>query len=184
MLIFTQNLGPNAKLKVDLTLQLDAHERSHSRLHLTLEDGSQVGIILPRNNQPLKDGDILQDETGSTCARISAKEQPLIMATCTNPLLFAKACYHLGNRHLPVEIERDKIYFESDPVIIAMVHQLGLETQDCNRAFAPETGAYSHHHHEHAHEHDHDHDHHHEHDHDHDHHHDHGHGERDVELHG
>ena len=70
-------------------------------------------------------------------------------------MLLAKACYHLGNRHMPLQIEDDFLAYQKDHVLDEMVLNLGLTVTHAMRAFEPESGAYESHSTEHSHSHDH-----------------------------
>ena len=135
-----------------LTLPFDLRQRS--RLRATLDDGREVGLFLPRGTV-LRGGDRLlaADETVST---VRAPVQRLL-----------HAAYHLGNRHVPLQIGEGWLRYGHDHVLDDMVRGLGMEV-DCEQApFEPEGGAYGGghgHSHGHSHGHDHGHDHGHSHD--------------------
>lgn len=142
-------------MQPELALRLDYEQRASYRLRVTADDGSEAGIILPRGSRLCRPGDVLVAEDG-TKALVKAADEDLMQAQTSDPLLFSRACYHLGNRHLPLQIEANVLYFAPDKVIEDLCLKLGLELKKVKRPFEPESGAYSEHSHSHG-----DHDHHH-----------------------
>ena len=143
MQTLTQRKPPNPDAVVSFTLALTAEERTRSRHRFETEDGV-VFLRLPRGTV-LQDGDILLDETHSSLVRITAKPEPVLTVTAQTPLLL-RAAYHLGNRHVPVEITPTYLRLSTDPILRTMLEQLGLEVKEEILPFQPETGAYGHHH--------------------------------------
>ncbi|MFN6886552.1 urease accessory protein UreE, partial [Proteus mirabilis] len=82
---------------------LTMDERTKSRLKVALSDGQEAGLFLPRGTV-LKEGDILLSEEGDVVTIEAAKEQVSTVYS-DDPLLLARVCYHLGNRHVPLQIE-------------------------------------------------------------------------------
>jgi urease accessory protein len=144
MLIFTQRQTQNPNTAVALTLALTAAERSRSRHSWETEEGQTVLLRLPRGTI-LRDGDILQNETHSNIIKIIAKPEPVLTVTAPTPLLLLKAAYHLGNRHVPVEITPTYLRLSPDSVLRTMLEQLELEIQAEIQPFQPEMGAYGYH---------------------------------------
>ncbi|TXT30100.1 MAG: urease accessory protein [Rhodocyclaceae bacterium] len=130
-------------------------ERKRSRLKVTLASGLEAGIFLERGDH-LQGGDKLLAEEGSTVVEILAAPEKLIEAIADSPLLFARAAYHLGNRHVPVQIlptdNGGKLRFQADHVLADMVRGLGCTVIESEAPFQPESGAYGSHggHHHHA----------------------------------
>jgi urease accessory protein len=162
-------------------LELDWDTRSKSRFSATDSTGREIGVVLPRGTT-LRGGDVLVAEDGSLL-RIVASPQPVLQVRhCTahgSPFDLLRAAYHLGNRHVPLELQPDLLQFEPDPVLADMLRRQHLIVTEAQAAFEPEGGAYGegaghgHHHHDHeGHDHGHAHDHNHAH---HDHGHDHAH---------
>ncbi|MEC4818741.1 MAG: urease accessory protein UreE [Scytonema sp. PMC 1069.18] len=145
MLTLTQRQPPNPKIAVTLTLALSAEERTRSRYRVETQDGQPVFLRLPRGTV-LRDGDLLQDGTNSSLIRIIAKPEPVLTVIAQNPLDLLRAAYHLGNRHIPVEIKVDYLRLSPDSVLRAMLEQLGLKVIEEIVPFQPEIGAYRHHH--------------------------------------
>ena len=129
-------------------------ERKRSRLKATLASGKEAGIFLERGDH-LHDGDRLLTEDETTVVEIVAAPEKLIEATANTPLLFARAAYHLGNRHVPVQIlptdNGGTLRFQTDHVLAEMVRGIGCTVAEVEAPFQPESGAYGshggHHHH-------------------------------------
>lgn len=177
MQIFTKKTAAPATESVALSYD----DRKRSRLKVTLSTGQEAGIMLERGEH-LHHGERLLDKESGAVVEIHAAPEKLIEAIAGTPILFARAAYHLGNRHVPVQIipepEGGRLLFQTDHVLAEMVKGLGCVVRETEAGFQPEHGAYGgghHHHHDHDdHEHhDHDHE---EHDHHDEHRHDPGHG--------
>lgn len=127
------------------SLALAYDERKRSRLKVTLASGRAAGIFLERGDH-LRDGDRLAAEDGSAVVEILAAPETLIEAEAASPLLFARAAYHLGNRHVPVQIlptaDGGKLRFQTDHVLAEMVKGLGCTVRETEAPFQPESGAY------------------------------------------
>jgi urease accessory protein len=145
MLTCTQRKSPNPDVAVTLTLALTAEERTRSRHRFETEDGKTVFLRLPRGTM-LYDGDILADETNGNLVRIIAKPEPVLTVFAPTEVDLLKAAYHLGNRHVPIEIKATYLRLSPDSVLHAMLQQLGLEVKKEILPFQPEMGAYGHHH--------------------------------------
>ena len=164
-------------LKRAATLELDWDTRSKSRFSATDSTGREIGVVLPRGTL-LRGGDVLVAEDG-TLLRVIASPQPVLQvrhcAEHGSPFDLLRAAYHLGNRHVPLELQPELLQFEPDPVLADMLSRQHLIVTEAQAAFEPEGGAYGegaghgHHHHGHDDHHGHDHDHGHAHDHAHDH---------------
>jgi urease accessory protein len=141
------------------SLTLTFADRRRSRLRATLDDGREAAVMLARGTV-LRDGDRLREpESGLVVAVVAAPEY-LSVARTDDGLLVCRAAYHLGNRHVPVQIGPDWLAYEHDHVLDAMVKAMGLVVRQEQRPFEPETGGYGHagvndRHHDHAHDHDH-----------------------------
>ncbi|MDR9402243.1 MAG: urease accessory protein UreE [Halothece sp. Uz-M2-17] len=142
MLIFTQRCPE--KLKADDTLALDAEARSRPRQHFQLESGESCYLRLPRGTV-LQENDCLTSENGERIVRIVAKSESVLTVKATTPQDLLKAAYHLGNRHVPLEITVDYLRLSPDPVLEKMLQQMGLTMIAEETPFFPELGAYHHH---------------------------------------
>jgi urease accessory protein len=197
---------PRAAYKVEVKgqLRLPFELRQKSRLRTTLVSGEEVGLVLPRG-EILRGGDLVTASDGRVIEVLAAPEK-LLHVEAVNATGLAKAAYHLGNRHVPVQVGEGFLRLSADHVLEEMLKKLGAKVTHVEAPFEPEAGAYAgghhqhdemghggrihdhHHEHDHVHEHDHDHDHGHEHVHDehcgHDHAHDHGHAQEHDHKHG
>jgi len=160
MLYLTQRVDSPGKLTASLTLPIDV--RVKSRIKVTLNDGREAGLLLPRGLL-LRGGDVLSNEDGSEFVQIIAADEGVSVVHCDDPFTLAKACYHLGNRHVPLQIMPGELRYHPDHVLDDMLRQFGLEVTFAHLPFEPEAGAYASesHGHSHGHSHDHGHDHHH-----------------------
>ena len=141
--------------KVSLTYE----QRQKSRGRAVTEKGEEVAWFLPRAHV-LADGDCLAAENGMLLKVIAAPET-LSEVQSDDTLLLTKAAYHLGNRHVPLQIDGNRLSYQHDHVLDAMVTGLGLRVSCVQKPFHPESGAY--HNQSHSHDHSHPHDHAHEH---------------------
>lgn len=151
MLIFTNRVDHTHDYNSTITLEYDL--RKKARLKTKSDNGEEVGLILPRG-MVLRGGDCLKSDGGLIVMIIAAAEK-VSVASSSNKLLLAKACYHLGNRHMPLQIEDDFLAYQKDHVLDEMVLSLGLTVTHAMRAFEPESGAYHSHSTEHSYSHDH-----------------------------
>jgi urease accessory protein len=157
--------GKFSPLQIQDQLVLRFDQRQKARQRVRLLSGREVGIQLPRGTV-LRGGDCLQGESGEI-VRIVAAPEPVSIATSNDPLLLAKAAYHLGNRHVQLEVQRGLLRYLRDHVLDHMIESLGLRVTYAQEPFEPEGGAYAGHSHPHGHAHDHGHDHDHAHTHEH-----------------
>lgn len=137
----TRRLERATVARPSAVLPLTYEQRSRSRLRAHLDDGRAVGILLPRGAEPLRDGDRLSDEQG-VVVQIQAAPEPVSSAESDDPVLLARAAYHLGNRHVALQIEPGRLRWLRDHVLDAMVRGLGLEVVEEEAPFEPEPGAY------------------------------------------
>lgn len=143
MLTLTHRLPADPAATVSLTLALTAEERTRSRYRFASPDGQVVFLQLPRGTV-LHDGDLLQTESEAELVRIVAKPEPVLTVSASHPLELLRAAYHLGNRHIPLEITATYLRLSPDSVLQSMLEQLGLQVQAEVLPFQPEMGAYSH----------------------------------------
>ena len=123
-----------------LTLSYD--QRAKTRQRVTLDSGREAGLLLERGSMP-RDGDLLTDAAGVIAVRVRAAREDVSTVRCDDPLLLARACYHLGNRHVSVQIEDGWIRYRHDHVLDEMITWLGLLVTPEPAPFEPETGAYA-----------------------------------------
>jgi urease accessory protein len=132
------------------TLSMPISQRIKSRLKVSLDDGREAGLFLPRG-RVLRGGDLLQSTDGLVVQVVAAEEQ-VSTVRCDDPHALARACYHLGNRHVPLQIAPGWVRYQHDHVLDNMVKGLGLQVDVDQAPFEPEAGAYhgdghGHHHH-------------------------------------
>jgi urease accessory protein len=146
-------------LKRAATIELDWDVRQKSRFDATDSQGRQIGVFLPRGTA-VRGGDVLVAEDGSL-VRVIAAPQPVLRIThCTahgTPFDLTRAAYHLGNRHVPIELKPDHLKIEPDHVLADMLRSMHLIVVAVDEAFEPEGGAYGSHGGGHSHDHGHDH---------------------------
>ena len=124
------------------TLTLSYQSRAKSRLLAKLDNGEDVGLFLQRG-KVLRGGDVLTGPEGLAVLIIAAPEA-VSVARSDDALVLARACYHLGNRHIALQIALGELRYLADPVLDGMVHGLGLSVEHESAPFEPEAGAYSH----------------------------------------
>ena len=132
-------------LKRASTIELDWDVRQKSRFEATDSLGRRLGVFLPRGTL-VRGGDVLLVEDGSM-VRIIAAPQPVLRitacATHGTPFDLTRAAYHLGNRHVPIELKLDHLKIEPDHVLADMLRAMHLTVHEAEEAFEPEGGAYS-----------------------------------------
>ncbi len=151
MIKFSTRIDSDADAGCTLTLPFESRQKA--RLHTFLDNGTEAGLFLPRGIV-LRGGDKLQAETGEIIEIISADED-VSTVTSEDTLLLMRASYHLGNRHVPLEIKPAYIRFQFDHVLNEMLEHLNLCVSRESAPFEPESGAYSQHGHGHSHSHSH-----------------------------
>lgn len=147
MLEIHERLPEPAAAETILTLPFD--QRRKSRLRATLDDGTEVGLFLPRGTV-LRHGDCLRAVDGQVI-EVRAAPETVSTVIAAEPLPLIRAAYHLGNRHVPLQIEAGRLRYRHDHVLDEMVDLLGLAVTVERAPFEPEAGAYGgghHHHHE------------------------------------
>lgn len=149
-----QGLAP-ALLKRAASVELDWDTRSKSRFEAVDTSGRRLGVFLPRG-RVLRGGDVLVAEDGSL-VRVRAAPQPvLVVRPCAehgSTFDLLRAAYHLGNRHVQLELKPDRLQLEPDPVLADLLRQMHLIVSEEQAAFEPEAGAYASGGHEHRHGH-------------------------------
>ena len=142
MLLIEQRAPDDAAAGARLVLPFELRCRSRLRTHL--EDGEEVGLFLERGGI-LRSGDKLRGNDGRI-VEVAAAPETVMEARSGDPVLIAKAAYHLGNRHVPVQVGVDAksgfLRFGRDHVLGEMVRGLGLAVTEIEAPFEPESGAY------------------------------------------
>lgn len=163
-LVFTQRLINGSDREIQLTLSLTADKRTKTRRYVETDNGQGVYLRLPRGTV-LHHGDVLSTapdvdtasdidtnpdvdtdpEEHAHFIQVIATAEPVMTAYAETSLDLLKAAYHLGNRHVPVEVATKFLRLSPDPVLKHMLLHMGLTVIDEVRPFEPEVGAYHHH---------------------------------------
>jgi len=131
-------------LKRAATVELDWDVRQKSRFEATDSQGRQLGVFLPRGTA-VRGGDVLVTEDGSLIRVLAAPQPVLVITHCKEhgtPFDLTRAAYHLGNRHVAIELRPDHLKIEPDHVLADMLRAMHLIVHASNEAFEPEGGAY------------------------------------------
>ncbi len=145
MVVLTEGVPIEKKVEVSFTISLTAEARTKTRQRIQISEDKWICLRLPRG-KVLKDGDLLLSEADNVVVRIVAQPEPVITVRGKTQLDLLKAAYHLGNRHVPIEITPEYLRLTPDPVLRSLLIQLGLQVTEETVAFHPETGAYGHSH--------------------------------------
>ena len=132
-------------LKRAATVELDWDLRQKSRFDTTDSTGRHLGIFLARGTVA-RGGDVLVAEDGSLIRVIAAPQSVLRITHCTargTPYDLIRAAYHLGNRHVPIELKPDHLKIEPDHVLADLLRAMHLIVNAVDEAFEPESGAYA-----------------------------------------
>ncbi len=141
------------------TITLDWDTRQKSRFDATDSTGRALGVFLPRGSV-VRGGDVLVAEDGSLIRVEAAPQTVLRITACSehgSPFDLTRAAYHLGNRHVPIELKPDHLKIEPDHVLADMLRAMHMTVVEVSAPFEPESGAYGDHggHAGHAHGHEH-----------------------------
>jgi urease accessory protein len=128
------------KLEIRGRLKLPFDSRQKSRLHAKLESGEEVALVLPRGDV-LRGGDLVTASDGRVI-EVVAQPENLLNLECETPAALAAVAYHLGNRHVPVEIGDGYLRIAADHVLEDMARKLGARVTPLEAPFEPEAGAY------------------------------------------
>ncbi|OOG79609.1 urease accessory protein UreE [Hydrogenophaga sp. A37] len=132
-------------------LELDWDVRQKSRFDATASNGRNVGVFLPRGSV-VRGGDVLITQDGSLLRVVAAPQTVLKITACTDhshghahdsAFDLMRAAYHLGNRHVPIELKPDHLKIEPDHVLADMLRAMHLTVAEVREAFEPEGGAYA-----------------------------------------
>jgi urease accessory protein len=135
-------LDPADSRRPTETLTLVFELRRRARLRARLDSGAEVGLLLDRGLS-LKHGQRLGTRDGSLVVEVRARAELLSTVQTTDPHLLARAAYHLGNRHVPLQIEPGRLSYQHDHVLDGLMHELGLHALVVERPFEPEAGGYA-----------------------------------------
>ena len=132
-------------LKRASSVELDWDIRQKSRFDATDSAGRQLGVFLPRGTL-VRGGDVFVAEDGSLIKVMASAQKVLLIQHCADrgtPFDLIRAAYHLGNRHVPIELKPDHLKIEPDHVLAEMLRAMHLIVTEVETAFEPEGGAYS-----------------------------------------
>jgi urease accessory protein len=139
---------PKEKAAGSLTLDFD--RRYRRRIRLTADEGEDVLLDLPKA-VAMADGDGLQLDDGRWL-KVQAAAELIVEVRHKDPNQLMRLAWHLGNRHLPTEIQDQVLRIRPDHVIEDMLHRFGADLVKVQAPFQPEGGAYSGHGHHHNHD--------------------------------
>ena len=130
------------------TLKLAFDQRQKSRLRAHLASGEEVALLLPRGTL-LRGGDLVAASDGRVI-EVVAEPERVLHIECASPVDLARCAYHLGNRHVAVQVGEGWLRIAADHVLAGMLAKLGARVTTIDAPFEPEAGAYSdgHHHHD------------------------------------
>ena len=132
-------------LKRASSVELDWDVRQKSRFDVTDSAGRAIGVFLPRGSV-VRGGDALLAEDGSIIVVRAAPQAVLVVRPCPehgSAFDLLRAAYHLGNRHVQLELQPDRLQFEPDHVLAEMLRAMHLIVSEEMAAFEPESGAYA-----------------------------------------
>jgi urease accessory protein len=139
MIAITHRSQPGVNWDVELVLPYE--KRQKSRLRTRLSSGEEAGVFLERG-EVLRDGDLLAAEDGRV-VRVRAEPEPVIDILCDNARQLVRVAYHLGNRHVPLQIGDGWLRIADDEVLRKMAQALGALIVAREAPFDPEPGAYA-----------------------------------------
>ncbi len=133
-----------AQAQAQLRLPFDLRQKS--RLRTQLASGEEAWLLMPRG-EILRGGDLLQ-ATDGRMVEVVAEPEDVLHITCVDATALARAAYHLGNRHVPVQVGDGFLRITADHVLAEMLKGLGAVLTPMRAPFEPEAGAYGggHHH--------------------------------------
>lgn len=146
MLVVQVKLG--TPVPHDALLVLPFELRQKSRLRTTVAGGEEIGLFLERGSV-LRDGECLRADDGRI-VRVAAADEDLLEVRCPDADELARAAYHLGNRHTPVQLGSGWLRLAADDVLAGMLRGLGATVMPVRAPFEPEAGAYAAGHHSHS----------------------------------
>ncbi|MCU1718773.1 urease accessory protein UreE [Pseudomonas sp. 5P_3.1_Bac2] len=148
MLVIHERIAQQPTCDAELELSFEA--RSKSRLRCFTRAGEEVGLFLERGQPALQHDEYLKAKDGRI-VRVLAKPEALLHVTCANAFELMRAAYHLGNRHVALQLGDGWLRLPDDYVLKAMLEQLGAHVELIEAPYQPEQGAYGGgHHHSHA----------------------------------
>jgi urease accessory protein len=144
MIEIKSRLDSKHGMEIKGQLRLPFELRQRSRLRTKLVSGEEVALVLPRG-EVLRGGDLVAASDGRVIEVLGAPEK-LLHVACATPSDLARAAYHLGNRHVPVQVGEGFLRLAADHVLGDMLKKMGAEVSEIEAPFEPESGAYGHEH--------------------------------------
>jgi urease accessory protein len=138
MLVIQSRADSRDRFDAELVLGYDLRQKCRLRTQSTA--GEEVGLFLPRG-EVLRNGDVLQAEDGRR-VRVTAKPEKVLQIACADPLQLTRIAYHLGNRHVALQVGEGWLRIADDYVLRQMVEGLGGAVTELEAPFEPEPGAY------------------------------------------
>jgi urease accessory protein len=142
MIEIKSRLDSKHGMEIKGQLRLPFELRQRSRLRTKLVSGEEVALVLPRG-EVLRGGDLVAASDGRVIEVLGAPEK-LLHVTCATPSDLARAAYHLGNRHVPVQVGDGFLRLAADHVLGDMLKKMGAQVSEIEAPFEPEAGAYGH----------------------------------------
>ena len=142
-IIVTDWVKNNSFKKNTLKLTLNSDQRKIHRGERLSDCNRELLLQLPREGK-INDGDILKTNQENIFILVIAKIEKLFQLNAFSKLELLKVSYHLGNRHVEMEISNNYLFVKEDYVIKNLLENLGVEIKKVNKKFFPETGAFSH----------------------------------------
>ena len=142
-IVVTDWIKKKPQLGSILKLTLSSDERRILRGKKITDCNQEIFLQLPRKGE-LNDGDILSTNESNFFIEIIAKKENLIEISSNCYLELIKTAYHLGNRHVEVEIDENILLTKSDYVIKNMLNNFNVDVISTQKKFFPETGAHNH----------------------------------------
>ena len=144
MLNIQKRCEPRAKFDAELIMPYELRQKCRLRTQTTT--GEETGLFLPRGSL-LRDGDFLEAEDGRI-VKVTARLEKVLQIGCPDAVQLARIAYHLGNRHVALQIGAGWLRIANDYVLRQMVEGLGAVVVPVEAAFEPEPGAYGGHNHQ------------------------------------
>ena len=144
MLNIQKRCEPRNKFDAELIMPYELRQKCRLRTQTTT--GEETGLFLPRGSV-LRDGDFLEAEDGRI-VKVTASLEKILQVGCQDPVQLARIAYHLGNRHVALQIGAGWLRIANDYVLRQMVEGLGAMVVPVEAAFEPEPGAYGGHQHQ------------------------------------
>lgn len=141
-MISASRLVDAAGVAADDSIELDYDRRHRRRMTMTARSGKEFLLDL-KSATALQDGDLLALDDG-TVVQVRAKAERVADIFASGDANLVRIAWHLGNRHLPVQVLQDRLRIRDDRVIVDMVRGLGATVEVVEAPFQPERGAYAH----------------------------------------